>query len=54
MNNIGERIVRDRALADEKIKRAKELESEARKLWAEAHEIERLLENARTAEMLGR
>jgi len=43
MDNIGERIIKDRAAAEAKRKEAQNLESRARHLRWEAEEIERLL-----------
>lgn len=47
MDNLGERLIRDRQRADELIRQAKDHERVAREKYAEAHEIERLMDLAR-------
>lgn len=50
MDSLGERIIRDRAKADDLIRQAKEHERLAREKYAEAHEVERHLELAKLAQ----
>lgn len=47
MDNLGERIINDRAAIKQRRDRANEMEIEARRLRRETDEIERLLDLAR-------